>query len=68
MSASAPLTTVLVALALLALPACNEAGGQAKTEHKPDRPVLVTQVRYVPLSPERSVADILSPRFAASDP
>jgi RND family efflux transporter MFP subunit len=62
MSASAPIASVLVAVALLALPACNEAGGQAKTEPKPDRPVLVTPVRYAPLSPERSFVATIRPR------
>lgn len=62
MSASAPVVTALAAAVLLALPACNEAGGQARTAPKPDRPVLVTPVRYLPSSPDRSFVATIRPR------
>lgn len=64
MPAPVPLVLALSVASLLALPlsACNEADGQVKAPPRPDRPVLVTAVRYAPAAPDRSFVAVIRPR------
>jgi RND family efflux transporter MFP subunit len=60
--APAASATLAACMALLSLTGCDQAGGQAREQPKPDRPVLVTLVRYAPLAPERSFVATIRPR------